>query len=509
MVNFVIIIVILLLTGWMKILGWVDRDVQAKGLPDREYWDTLVFLTGPVGLFMYLSKHQRKTFKCPNCHKKLLTLDMPTCPYCKAPLNEKDKNPFIDLLDKFDENSLRVTGKEESSLLMMQDSQEKRSSIKAVKMILAEALEQGATDIHLEPDGKQLRIRFRHDGALKEFHTPPEDIQTAVIPCLKAMADLDVAERRKPMDGRMQVNYDKRRTDIRVSTSPTIHGEKVALRILDREKSLLEISNLGMNKEIEDLFKKTLLSPQGMVLATGPTGSGKTTSLYAALTIIDSTANNIMTIEDPVEYQLEGVTQIPINPRAEVTFASGLRSILRQDPDIIMVGEIRDRETADIAIHAALTGHLIFSSLHTNDAVRAITRLMDIGIEPYLISGSVLAILAQRLVRLNCPHCLISENPSDETLMQYKIPLEKKKKFLKGKGCELCGFTGFTGRTGTFEILVMNDSLRQMIDAKASAVTLQEEAIRSGMRTMFDDGIEKALQGKVSLAELTSSVEYH
>jgi len=509
MVNFVIVFIIVLLFCWIKMLGWVDRDLQSKGIPDREYWDTLVFLTGPVGLFMYLSKNQRKTYKCPHCHKKLISLDLPQCPYCKKPLKEEKVNPFLDSLDKFDEISLHISGKEDSTLLMMPDSQEKRSSIKAVKMVLAEALSQGATDVHIEPDGKQLRIRFRIDGALREFPTPPDELQNSIIPCVKAMADLDVAERRKPMDGRMQVSHDKHMTDIRVSTSPTIHGEKVALRILDREKSLLEIANLGMTKEIEEKFKKTLASPQGMVLATGPTGSGKTTTLYAALSTIDSTANNIMTIEDPVEYQLSGVTQIPINLKAEVTFASGLRSVLRQDPDIIMVGEIRDKETAEIAIRSALTGHLIFSTLHTNDAVRAITRLLDIGVEPYLISSSVLAVLAQRLVRLNCPKCLAQENPSDEMLQQYHIPLEQKRKFMKGKGCENCSFTGFSGRTGTFEILTINDSLRQMIDSHASAVDLQEEARKNGMRTMFEDGLDKALQGKISLAELTSSVEYH
>ena len=495
-------------TVWALILFWVDKDLQVRESPNREYWTTLVFFTGPIGLAMYLLSQGELKQRCPNCGKKLKNLDMAICPYCKKKLTpDVIGNAFVEQLKNFNDIGFRVSGKEDTSLSIIPDSPEKWSSIKAVKMIIANAIDQGATDIHLEPEVNSLRVRYRMDGVLHEVTGPPPELQGPIIPCVKALADIDIAERRKPMDGRMQVIYSDRKTDIRVSTSPTIHGEKVALRILDRRAAMLDVNTLGMPDEIRDKFLKSIRSPQGMILVTGPTGSGKTTTLYAALSQLDASQNNIMTIEEPVEYQLEGVTQIPINPRADVTFASGLRSILRQDPDIVMVGEIRDKDTAEIATRAALTGHLIFSTLHTNDAIGAVVRLLDIGMEPYLISSSVIAVLAQRLVRVVCPHCKIKEEPSPDTLIEIGIPVEERMKFYKGKGCKECKFTGYSGRTGVFELFTIDDTLREMIDNRVSAVTVRELAIRNGMKTMFDDGISKAKMGITTLSEVTSTIK--
>ena len=508
MINIWLLIITGLTIGWVYMVYWVDNDIYVNKGERREHWTMLTFFTGPVGFIMYFVQRKDNSIRCPYCGKKLADEQVAVCPHCKTRFKVETTEDFFsrDLLT-FDDASVKIANKEEATLLTLPDSQEKWSIIKAVKMIIAKAFEDNATDIHLEPEQNSLRIRYRVDGVLQPALIPPVDMQAAIIPCIKAMSDLDVAERRKPLDGRMQIFYKGHKTDLRVSTTPTIFGEKIVLRILDREKALMVIENLGMPKDIADRYKRLISSPQGMILATGPTGSGKTTSLYASLSMIDNKSSNITTIEDPVEYQLDGITQIPINVKADVTFASGLRSILRQDPDIIMVGEIRDKETAEIAIRAALTGHLIFSTLHTNDAIRAVTRLMDIGIEPYLISASVLAVLAQRLVRVNCPHCIVPENPTDQLLLDMGVPTCDRHLFKTGRGCDQCKFTGFTGRTGVFELLLLNDQLRKMIDENASAVSLREVAIENGMKTMLDDGLIKAREGKVSLGELSSIIQ--
>jgi type II secretory ATPase GspE/PulE/Tfp pilus assembly ATPase PilB-like protein len=508
MINVFLVVVIIVYAVWITILFWVDKDARERENPSREKWNTLVFFTGPVGLGIYLSKQGKTVYRCPKCGKKLNDMKVAVCPHCKEKLTaDVAGNVFLDQMRNFDESKFRVMGKNVEALNVIPDSVEKLSSLKALKMIIANAIDQGATDIHLEPENEGVRIRFRLDGVLQEIPGPPKELQGPLVPCVKALSDLDVSERRKPMDGRMQITYHDRRTDIRVSTSPSIHGEKVAMRILDKSDALLDISHLGMGDSLTVKFEKLLGSTQGMILVTGPTGSGKTTTLYAALSNIDASANNIMTIEDPVEYQLDSVTQIPINPRADVTFASGLRSILRQDPDIVMVGEIRDKETAATACQAAITGHLIFSTLHTNDSTGAIVRLLDIGIESYLISSSLLGVLAQRLVRVNCAHCKVKEEPSPELLEEMGIGIEEQMKFYKGKGCKECKFTGYSGRTGIFELFLIDDNIRQMIEARTSAVTLREFAIRSGMTTMLQEGIEKARMGITSLAEITSTVK--
>lgn len=503
--NLILLTIFGLFSLWTVIIYWLNQELSQRGENPRK-WNTLAFFTGPVALFIYLVyfRERKPQIRCSACGKKLTPkVPLTICPHCHHQLSpEVAQNAFLNALSKFDDSKIRIVGKENITLSDLPKTADQFSPIKAVKMILDTAIKSGATDIHLEPEPDNLRIRLRIDGILHETMSPPSELRNAIIPCIKAMADIDVAEKRKPLDGRMQLDYEMRRIDVRVATSPTIFGEKVALRILDRKSYFLSLDELGFAPEIKTQFVKLIQKPQGMILVTGPTGCGKTTTLYAALSSLDVKTKNIMTIEEPVEYQLEGITQIPINPRAEITFASGLRSVLRQDPDIVMVGEIRDQETAEIAIRAALTGHLIFSTLHTNDAVGAVVRLMDIGIEPYLISAAVLAVLAQRLVRLICPHCKVVDRPNPELLVELGIPLEEPITYYKGKGCSQCNFTGYSGRTGIFELLVLDDELRQMIDRRASAVEIKQAARSRGMKTMLEDGIEKIKKGLTTVYEV-------
>lgn len=507
-INFILFIILSVFIGWAWLVFWINAD-QLEKKRNPNFWNTVVLFTGPVGYAFYLMSSSEAISRCPSCNYKLpkTTTEIVVCPKCHQPLSSTlTTHIFLEALAKFDDNSIRVMKKETASSSADSNSQEVWSSIRAVKMIIANALLDRATDIHVEPEVETLRLRYRIDGVLHEVVAPPKELQTEIVPCIKAMADMDVAERRKPLDGRFQVEFNDRRIDIRVSTSPTIYGEKIALRLLDRKGYLLELDTLGVQPEVLTKFRRLIERPQGMILVTGPTGCGKTSTLYSALTEIDVKSKNVITIEEPVEYQLDGINQIPINPRAEVTFASGLRSILRQDPDIIMVGEIRDTDTAQIAIQAALTGHLIFSTLHTNDSVGAIIRMMDIGVEPYLISGSVLAVLAQRLVRCICPHCKEPDSPKPDDLQELGIPSDAHTKYFRGRGCEKCKFTGFMGRTGIFELLVIDDPLREMIDKKSSAVSIKTYAVKNGMQTLVEDGIVKAMQGITTVNEVSQAI---
>jgi type II secretory ATPase GspE/PulE/Tfp pilus assembly ATPase PilB-like protein len=507
-VNIILFILLAICFGWAWLVFWINAD-QLEKKRNPNFWNTIALLTGPIGYAFYLMSSQEAKARCPSCNYKLpkTKTEIVVCPKCHQPLSSTiSAHVFLESLAKFDENSVRVMKKETASSAAKSDSQEVWSSIRAVKMIIVNALVDRATDIHVEPEVETLRLRYRIDGVLHEVVAPPKELQTEIVPCIKAMADMDVAERRKPLDGRFQVEYDDRRIDIRVSTSPTIYGEKVALRLLDRQGYLLELDTLGIQPEVLTKFRRLIERPQGMILVSGPTGCGKTSTLYSALSAIDVKSKNVITIEEPVEYQLDGINQIPINPRAEVTFASGLRSILRQDPDIIMVGEIRDAETAQIAVQAALTGHLIFSTLHTNDSVGAIIRMMDIGIEPYLISGSVLAVLSQRLVRCICPHCKEPDTPKPDDLEELGIPSDANTKYFRGKGCDKCKFTGFMGRTGIFELLIIDDPLREMIDKKASGVSIKSYAVKNGMQTLVEDGIVKAMQGITTINEVAQAI---
>jgi general secretion pathway protein E len=347
-------------------------------------------------------------------------------------------------------------------------------------------------------------VRYRIDGILYDILSLPRKIHSALTSRVKVMASLNIAEKRLPQDGRIEIKIADRSVDIRVSTIPTSFGERVVLRLLDKTSSVLRLSDLGMDDEKVEMFNRLIKSPYGIILVTGPTGSGKTTTLYAALSSINSPEVNIITIEDPVEYQIEGIGQIQVNPKIDLTFAQGLRSIVRQDPDVILIGEVRDRETAEIAIQSSLTGHLVFSTLHTNDAASAVTRLIDMGIEPYLVTSSVIAIIAQRLVRVLCPKCKEAYTPDEESLAN--LGLDKKKNgetvFYRRTGCAACMNTGYRGRSAIFEILILDDAMKRIILKTSDSNQIQDEAVRRGMATLLSNGAKKVIEGTTTIEEV-------
>jgi len=377
--------------------------------------------------------------------------------------------------------------------------------IKLVNILITDAVKERVSDIHIEPEIEVLRVRFRIDGILHEVHTLPKKLSNAIISRIKILSDIDIAENRRPQDGKIRVKLEHKDLDIRVSTFPTVHGENVVMRLLDRSSILLGLKDLGFTTGNLEIFSKLIKQPNGIILVTGPTGSGKTTTLYSALTTISSMEKNIITIEDPVEYELPLIRQTQVNPKADVTFANGLRSILRQDPDVIMVGEIRDKETAEVAIQASLTGHLVFSTLHTNDAPSSLTRLMDMGLEPFLISNSLILIVAQRLVRKICPKC--KEEYSAHATALGDLGLDSSTKLFRGKGCNNCKNSGFSGRIGIFEVLVFNEDIRKLVEEKNSADMIKKKAIESGMKTLREDGLDKARAGITTIEEILRVTE--
>jgi type II secretion system protein E len=387
----------------------------------------------------------------------------------------------------------------------LESGDQEASVVKFVNQVIWEAFKERSTDIHLEPMESDLRIRYRVDGVLHQTPVPPQlkRFQAAIISRIKVMANMDISERRLPQDGRINVRSGGEEIDVRVSTIPTAYGESVSLRLLTRSSIFLGLDSLGLMPEDEKIVRKLVEFPHGIILVTGPTGSGKSTSLYAFLSTINSIDQRIITIEEPIEYELPGVNQMQVKPDIGLTFASGLRHILRQDPDVIMVGEVRDLDTAEIAIRAALTGHLVFSTLHTNDAAGAITRLIDMGIEPFLVSSSVEALIAQRLVRTICRSCKEQYQPEVEFLREVNFPgLDKQPKFYRGRGCEECRFTGYKGRTGIYEILVMAENLRPLIIERTSSTTLKQAACANGMKTLRDDGWAKVRAGITTVEEV-------
>jgi general secretion pathway protein E len=347
---------------------------------------------------------------------------------------------------------------------------------------------------------KEVKVRFRLDGILYEIFSLPKRFHGHIVSRVKVMANLDIAEKRIPQDGRMKIKVANKAVDIRVSIIPMAFGERIVLRLLDKTVSLMGLSDMGMGPDELKTFGKLINRSSGILLVTGPTGSGKSTTLYAALNQINSLEKNILTIEDPIEYELKGVGQIQVNPKTNLTFAKGLRSILRHDPDIIMVGEIRDLETVEIAIQASLTGHLVFSTLHTNDAAGSLTRLVDMGVEPFLTASSLLAVLAQRLVRTICPDCKESYQPERATLEGFGLPSDQL--FFKGKGCGKCMDSGYMGRTGIFELLIMDNEIRHLLTSGADSVTIKEAAVKTGMTTLFEDGVKKVIAGVTTLSEV-------
>jgi type IV pilus assembly protein PilB len=387
------------------------------------------------------------------------------------------KGTLEEVIESLDREKLEVKPGQEMELKRLQVIADEPPVVRLVNMIIIEAARQGASDIHIEPEEDTLKIRFRIDGLLHERTGPPKYLQSAVISRIKVMAELDIAERRAPQDGRTQMKMEGRDIDIRVSCVPTIYGENVVLRLLDRSQIILELQQLGFSPLVLTQYEKLIHSPHGIILVCGPTGSGKTTTLYASLNAINSEDKNIITIEDPIEYHLAGVRQMQVNPKIGLKFAEALSAILRQDPDVIMVGEIRNVETAKAAVQAALTGHLVFATLHTNDAPGAVTRLLDMGVEPFLISSSVIAVLSQRLVRTICAEC-------------------------KGKGCKKCLQTSFRGRIGIFELMIPSEKIRGLITAKASADEIRKAAIDAGMQLLCEDGQMKVESGITTKQEV-------
>ncbi len=396
---------------------------------------------------------------------------------------------------------------EDSSLTSLQDMAEEAPVIRLVNSILTQAVQEGASDIHISPEKDKIEIRFRVDGRLHHVPAPPKKLFLSMVSRLKILSNLDISVSRIPQDGRFTVFVSSREINIRVSTIPTVYGENVVLRLLDTSSGIYSLENLGVSKRDQDLIKKMIHMPYGMILCTGPTGSGKSTSLFSMLKTINTPDTNIITLEDPVEYRMEHIRQAQLNRKAGMTFASGLRSILRQDPDVIMVGEIRDSETAGVAVQAALTGHMVLSTVHTNDAAGAITRFIDMGIEPFMISSVILISIAQRLVRKVCPNCKEQYKPTAEILKYWDLEDVQDAQFVKGKGCFQCKNTGYIGRAGIYEVLHVDSSVQEMIINGLSAQQITKACVKSGqLTTLKMDAAQKIVQGITSIEEAASAV---
>lgn len=389
---------------------------------------------------------------------------------------------------------------QEERVLTVEAVTEDTPVVKLINTVISQAVKDRASDIHIEPYVDTLRVRFRIDGILHEIMSPPRHLQPGMLSRIKILSGMDIAEKRVPQDGRFPVNIEGRQFDIRASTLPTLHGEKIVMRLLEKTAGLPSLNELGMSETMFNSYRKIISKPYGFLLATGPTGCGKTTTMYSSLQYVSVMEKNIVTVEDPIEYNLSGINQVQVNPKAGLTFASGLRSILRQDPDIIMVGEVRDLETASIVTHAALTGHLVLSTLHTNESVGAVARLIDMGVEPFLITSSLVGVLGQRLIRKVCPFC---KEPYTEYVELFKeIDITERRQLLKGKGCSECHFTGYLGREGLFELLLITEGIKRLIIEKAPASTIKAQAQREGFRTMRQEGLLKALNGVTTVEEV-------
>ncbi|HEX3033696.1 MAG TPA: type II secretion system ATPase GspE [Thermodesulfobacteriota bacterium] len=415
-----------------------------------------------------------------------------------------------EMRDDIEDQALGITESEFQETRDLLEAEDEAPVIRFVNSLLFQAIKERSSDIHIECFEKDVTVRFRKDGILHEVTSVPKGLQSSIISRVKIMAELDIAEKRKPQDGRIRVKIAGRDVDVRISTVPTSWGESVVMRLLDRSSVLLQLEDLGLVGKKLETMNSLIHRPHGIILVTGPTGSGKTTTLYAALERINSPDKKIITIEDPVEYQIQGINQIQVNPRVNLTFANGLRSVLRQDPDVILVGEIRDRETADIAIHASLTGHLVFSTLHTNDSASAITRLIDMGIEPFLVASSLIAVVAQRLVRLLCPSCKEVYGSLDSELIKIG-DMDKSNlagaKLYRAVGCRDCLNTGYSGRSGIYELLLIDDEIRSLTLSTADSTTIKKKGIENGMSTLRMDGAEKVLKGLTSMDEILRVTE--
>ncbi len=419
---------------------------------------------------------------------------------------ESDIEKAIDLFygaARYEEQAGKGRPGEKGATVVSREIDQDTEIIEAVNMLFHEAIKVGASDIHIEPREKDLRIRFRVDGVLQQHYTVPKASMAPLISRIKILADMDIAESRKPQDGRFSYIVGDNKVDMRTSTFPTANGEKVVLRILDESKGKIELHKLGFEDKVLEKWREVIHLPNGIILVSGPTGSGKTTTLYATLNVINTVGVNIMTIEDPIEYRLDNINQGQVNTKAGLTFAAALRSMLRQDPDIIMVGEMRDVETIELAIRAALTGHLVFSTIHTNDAASCFTRMLDMGIDSYLVSSTVRAVLAQRLIRLLCPRCKKPYPPSQEMLNSINIRgMDKPPDFFKPVGCVHCRNSGYFGRAGVYELLIPNEEISTLINKGATASIIQDAAVKSGMITLREAALYYVLSGKTSIDEI-------
>lgn len=406
--------------------------------------------------------------------------------------------------EDLEEGNLDTIGAELEEVQDLLDSADEAPIIRLVNSLLFRAVKQKASDIHLEPFEKELVVRFRVDGVLYDIMHPPKKAYAAICSRMKIMANLNIAEKRLPQDGRIRIKIAGKDIDIRVSTVPTAYGESIVMRLLDKSHVVLDMEKLGLGGRVLTQMREAINKSHGIILVTGPTGSGKTTTLYAALSELNTPDVKIITCEDPIEYQLDGINQIPVNPKIDLTFAAGLRAILRQDPDIVLVGEIRDKETAEIAVQAALTGHLVLSTLHTNDSASSVTRLLDMGVQPFLVSSSVVAILAQRLIRKVCLDCAKKYVPSETELLQAGVTPEmlKGKQLYRAVGCPNCLNTGYIGRVGIHEFLLMDEDVRTLIMQNVDAGTIKKMAMKKGMLTLREDGVQKALKGLTTLEEV-------
>jgi general secretion pathway protein E len=406
------------------------------------------------------------------------------------------------MIENIDDKGFAFADEEGEDIGHLKDLASEAPIIKLVNLLIARAMESRASDIHIEPFDDELKIRYRIDGVLHSIETAPKKLQAAIVSRIKVMAKLNIAERRLPQDGRIRIKVGNKEIDLRVSTIPVIYGESVVMRILDKESIVIDLALLGFPDNALSQFYKLIQKPNGIILVTGPTGSGKTTTLYGALDKINTPERKIITVEDPVEYQIKGVNQIQTKSQIGLNFANTLRHIVRQDPDVIMIGEIRDLETAEIAVQSALTGHLVFSTLHTNDAPSAITRLLDLGVERFLLSSTIRGILAQRLVRVICPHCK-ERDPSGENREELALfGIGADVDLFRGKGCEKCTFTGYHGRSGVFELLMIDEEIRRLILRNADANELRQTARTLGMKTILEDGAEKVRRGVTTLSEV-------
>jgi general secretion pathway protein E len=407
------------------------------------------------------------------------------------------------LVQNMEENGGIVIGELDDTADLLDDTSD-APIIKLVNHIISQSIKARASDIHIEPYQDSFKVRYRVDGILYDLLSPPKGIQASLTSRIKVMAKMNIAEKRLPQDGRIDVKIGDQEIDIRVSTIPTSFGERVVLRLLNKSSSLLELPELGLMPERLESLEKLVKSPHGIILVTGPTGSGKTTTLYAILSTLNTPDINIITIEDPIEYQLKGISQIQVNPKIDLTFAKGLRSIVRQDPDIILIGEIRDKETADIAVQSALTGHLVFSTLHTNDSASAITRLVDIGVEPFLIASSVLGVVAQRLIRVLCSDCKVPYTPDDFAIESLQVTPEEigDAHFYRASGCAKCFHTGYRGRIGIFEIMTLESNLKSLILKTYDSNQIKQMALENKMITLRKDGVEKVLRGVTTIEEV-------